>query len=95
MKTPESPTRVMPVKDAAARAPSVAPWGAAGGRVLVEQPASRAAGTVRGQLKARLEVDHPEGKATARRRYFGLQRGLPGDAQVGDAAAAAAVAPKV
>ncbi|MCU0919924.1 MAG: hypothetical protein MUF16_06255 [Burkholderiaceae bacterium] len=95
MKTPETTTHVMLVKDAAVRTPSVAPWGAMSGRVLVERPAKGGAGTVRGLLKAKLEVDHPEGKATARRRYFGQQRGLPDDAQVGEAAAATAVAPKV
>ena len=95
MKTPETTTHVMLVKDAAVRTPSVAPWGAMSGRVLVERPAKGGEGTVRGLLKAKLEVDHPEGKATARRRYFGQQRGLPDDAQVGEAAAATAAAPKV
>ncbi len=95
MKTPETPTRVKVVNDATARPASVAQWGASIGRVLVEMPAAPGGAIARSQLRARVEADHPEGKATARRRFFGLQRGLPGEEHVGDAASSAAPAPKV
>ncbi|MGZ5234746.1 MAG: WD40/YVTN/BNR-like repeat-containing protein [Caldimonas sp.] len=95
MKTPDTATRTKVVKDRAAGTASIAPWGAASARVVVERPAKAGARTARSLLKEQVEVDHPEGKATARRRFFGLQRGLPGEEHVGEAAAAAEVAPKV
>ncbi len=95
MKTPATATRTKVVKALASRSVDIAPWGAASGRVVVERPAKGKDRTARSFLKGQVEIDHPEGKATARRRYFGLQRGLPGEEHVGDAASAAVVAPKV
>jgi hypothetical protein len=95
MKTPATTTRTRVVKAPAPRAGDIAPWGAASGRVVVERPAQGGARSARSLLKGQVEIDHPEGKATARRRYFGQQRGLPGEEHVGDAASAAVVAPRV
>ncbi len=95
MKTPAAATRTRMVRDQGAGAAEVAPWGAASGRVVIEQPAKAGAPSARSLLRERVEFDHPEGKATARRRFFGQQRGLPGEEHVGDAAAAAATPPRV
>ena len=84
MKSPDTGTRTQLSSDATERIASVLPWGSAPGRKVVEQ--TGAASAVRTRLKARVENDHPEGKAMARRHYFGLQRGLPGEGQLGDAA---------
>ena len=95
MKTPATETRTEFVKAPAPRAGDIAPWGAASGRMVVERAAEGGTRSARSLLKGQVEIDHPEGKATARRRLFGLQRGLPGEEHVGDAASAAAVAPRV
>ncbi|MEP7301100.1 MAG: hypothetical protein ABI699_06185 [Caldimonas sp.] len=95
MKTPETPTRTQVVMDVPARAAEVAPWGAGSGRIAVERPAVAGARSARSRLRDKVEAEHPEGKATARRRYFGQQRGLAGEENVGDAASAAVVAPRV
>jgi hypothetical protein len=95
MKTPDTATRTRLVKDLASRTANIAPWGEASGRVVVERPAKAGTRTARALLKDKVEVEYPDGKATARRRFFGQQRGLPGEENVGDAASAAAIAPKV
>ena len=94
MKTPDTPTRPSSSKSAPQRA-SVTPWGDAPARVLVEQPATATRSAARAALRERVEIDHPEGKATARRRFFSQQRGLPDEQTVGDAASASPLAPKV
>lgn len=95
MKTPKTATRTQVAKDPADRTASVSPWGAARGRVLVERPSKADVLTARALLREKVDVDHPEGKATARRRFFGLQRDLPGEERVGDTASAAPVAPQI
>ena len=79
MRTPENTTKTRLEKAAPALAPRVAavlPWGEQPARVIVEQAAKRGANPARQRLKERIEIDHPEGKAMARLRYFGQQRGL-------------------
>ena len=95
MKTPTHTTQTRLVKRPPTRKAGIAPWGNAVARVVLEQPAKAGAGTARAILKASVEVEHPEGKAAARRRYFGQQRELPGDEYVGAAASAAVVPPRV
>lgn len=95
MKTPDTRTRTKLVQDLTTRSASVTPWGAAPGRLIVERPTSKGGATARAALRARLEQDHPEGKAAARRRYFGQQRALPDEAGIGDDAAKATPAPAV
>jgi len=76
MKTPRAPTRVV-TGAARGEAPAAVlqPWGEAPARLVVEAPAGR--GTpVRALLKSRVADDYPQGKAVARARYFGVQRGL-------------------
>ncbi|MEO6361751.1 MAG: hypothetical protein ABIO71_00835 [Caldimonas sp.] len=95
MKTPATTTRTQVVKGAATPPTSVAPWGEATARVVIERTPPPGLAGARARLKAAQPTDHPEGKATARRRLFGLQRGLPAPEQVGDAAAATVVAPQL
>ena len=94
MKSPDASTRTKLKTDAADKAASVLPWGEEPGRTVVEQ-ASAKASPVRARLKARVEADHPGGKAMARREYFGMQRGLPGDESLGDAAGLASASANV
>jgi photosystem II stability/assembly factor-like uncharacterized protein len=76
MKTPARSTRTRVKKQRADIL--VKPWGDAPQRVLVHAAAAGApVSTARAQLKARVQQDHPEGKALARLRYFTEQRGLP------------------
>ena len=93
MKSPDRSTRTKLKTDAATRVAAVLPWGQAPGRQVVEQAGS--AGAVRARLKARVAEDHPGGKAMARREYFGLQRGLPGEDHLGDEAGLASAPTKV
>ncbi len=93
MKSPDRSTRTKLKTDAAKRVAAVLPWGSTPGRQVVEQAGSASA--VRTRLKERVVQDHPEGKAMARRQYFGLQRGLPGEDHLGDDAGLASAPTKV
>ncbi|HEY2928495.1 WD40/YVTN/BNR-like repeat-containing protein [Piscinibacter sp.] len=75
MKTPDTPTRTVLEKEAPGGAATVARWGSAPPRMVVETGA--AGSTVRARLKERAAEDYPEGKVLERLRHFGMQRGLP------------------
>ena len=89
MKTPIKPTKARLEKAPAARIArsnriaAIQPWGAPLGRVIVAQAIKLGANLLRKRMKARVEGDYPEGKAMARQRYFGQQRGLPGGETAG------------
>jgi hypothetical protein len=95
MKAPKTTTRTQVTKDPASRRAGVSPWGAERGRRLVERASKAAASGARAMLRERVDLDHPDGKAAARRRHFGLQRDLPGEERVGDSASAAPVAARI
>ena len=81
MKSPDSASQTQLKTDGPEHVAAVLPWGMVLGRVVVEHAIKAGISVVRAKLKARVEQDHPEGKAMARREYFAMQRGLPDEAR--------------
>ncbi len=93
MKTPRQATQVQAAPRQAPTQAAFAPWGAAKGLRVVETPARGQSSSTRALLKQQVDEDYPEGKATARRRYFGQQRGLPAHTKGSGVAATNAALP--